>query len=113
MSTPNPHDDKLPGSDRRLAELRERWIARYGPVVAMQLEPDRRYSLLRVGSAEYAFTDHDRYVRALRSVWGSRLVPEPLKAVMGSELLEAAPSLRAVDPDPNDLGAPERRSRFS
>lgn len=112
MSTPNPHDHDPIGSDRRLAELREHWSARYGPLVAMQLEPDRRYSLVRVGSAEYAFTDHDRYVRALRDAWDARLVLEPLPSAMGSELPDVAPNLKAVDPEPDDLRK-RRPSRFS
>jgi hypothetical protein len=112
MSTPNPHDRDHSGADRRLAELRDRWIASYGPVIAMQLEPDRRYSIVRVDSAEYAFTDHDRYVRSLRHVWAARLVAEPLRSATGAELHDVAPNLKAVDPDPEDL-RPRRRSRFS
>jgi hypothetical protein len=114
MPTPNTHDHDHSRGDRRLAELRERWTASYGPLVAMQLEPDRRYSLVRVGSAEYAFTDHDRYVRSLRHVWGAQLVAEPLRSAMGAELQDVAPNLKAVDPDPDDLRPHDRgRSRRS
>ena len=115
MSTPNPHNHDPAGGDRQLAELRDRWIAHYGALVATQLEPDRRYSLLRIGSVEYAFTDHDRYVRALRYVWSARLTHEPLNSAVGSELLEVAPDLQAVDPDLDDLRGPDERSgsRFS
>lgn len=112
MPTPHPHDRESGAADRRLAELRDRWIASYGPAVAMQLEPDRRYSLVRVGSAEYAFTDHDRYVRSLRHVWGAGLVAQPLRSAIGAELPDVAPNLKAVDPDPDTL-RPRRRSRFS
>jgi hypothetical protein len=112
MSTPNPHDRDSSGGDRRLAELRDRWTTGYGPAVAMQLEPDCRYSLVRVGAAEYAFTDHDRYVRSLRQVWGAGLVAEPLRSAIGAELHDVAPNLKAVDPDPDDL-RPRGRSRFS
>jgi hypothetical protein len=103
MSAPDPHDDRPIEGDRRLADLRERWIAHYGPKVAAQLEPDRRYSLVRVGTAEYAFADYERYVRALRHLWDSQLVPQPLPGVIGSKLLDVAPNLKAVDPNPDDL----------
>jgi hypothetical protein len=111
MSTPNPHNHEPNHGDRDLPELRARWIDRYGPLVATQLEPDHRYSLMTVGGAEYAFTDYVRYVRALRRVWISGLIPEPLGTVAGSDLVDVAPNLRAVDPDPEDLGGRIRRSR--
>jgi hypothetical protein len=103
MSTPDPSDQRPVESDRLLAELRDRWIAQYGPRVAAQLEPDRRYSLVRVGSAEYAFTEYDRFIRALRHTWDSQLVTEHLPSVIGSKLLAVASNLRAVDPDLDDL----------
>jgi hypothetical protein len=103
MSTPHPSNDPPVDPARRLAELRGRWVAQYGTRVAAQLDPDRRYSLVRVGSDEYAFTDYDRFTRALRHVWDSQLVPEPLPAVLGSELLDVASSLQAVNPDLDDL----------
>ena len=79
MSTPDPSHHQPVESERLLAELRERWMAQYGPRVAAELEPDRRYSLVRVGSAEYAFTEYDRFVRALHHTWDSQLVPEHLQ----------------------------------
>jgi hypothetical protein len=103
MSTPRFHDDLLTERDHRVVALRERWAARYGPGVAAALEPDRRYSLVRVGDAEYAFTSYDAYVRALGDVWTSELVPEPLPSAIGSQLLEVAPNLQAVDPQLGDL----------
>jgi hypothetical protein len=115
MSSPQPRNPDHLGGDPRLAELRKRWIARYGTRVAARLEPDRRYSLVKVGAAEYAFTDYDRYVAALKHVWSAELVPEPRPSAVGSELLEVAPNLRAVDPDLDDLRAAgvDDRSRFS
>jgi hypothetical protein len=107
MSSPQPRKPDHLGSDARVTQLRERWIARYGAGIAAQLEPDRRYSLVKVGAAEYAFTSYERYVAALKHVWSAELVPEPLPSVVGSELLEVAPNLRAVDPDLDD------RSRVS
>jgi hypothetical protein len=102
MSTPR-HDPEPFGSDQRLATLRERWIARYGPGLAARLEPDRRYSLVKVGAAEYAFTTYDRYVAALKHVWSAEQLPEARPSALGSELTEVAPNLRAVDPHLDDL----------
>jgi hypothetical protein len=103
MSSSHPSDDpRLVGSEP-LAELRRLWTQHYGSRVAAQLEPERRYSLLRLGDDEYAFTEYDAFVRALRHVWDSQLVPEQLPSAIGSELLDAAPSLRAVDPEPREL----------
>src|SRR5215216_3347637 len=79
-----------PGSDPPVARLRERWIARYGPVLGVQLEADRYYSLVRVGAEEYAVTSYERYVAALKHTWSEGLVAEPRPGVVGSELLEAA-----------------------
>ena len=104
ISSPDPHQPVPRASDPRLAELQERWRARFGPRVAMELEPDRRYSVVRIGSSEYAFRDHGRYVRVLRDAWSGGFVPEPLPSAMGRELLDVAPNLRAVDPDPEDVG---------
>jgi hypothetical protein len=103
MSTPHPSDDPRFAKGDRLAELRERWTDRYGPRVAARLQPDRRYSLVRVGADEYAFTDYERFVRALRHLWDSQLVFEQIPSATGSELLDVAASLRAVDPEPGDL----------
>jgi hypothetical protein len=105
MATPHPHHNPLTETERRLAELRRRWIDRYGPVVAGQLEPDRRYSLVRVGSAEYAYTSYSGYVRALGQAWSTGLVPAPLPSAVGSELLDVAPNLKGVDSDLDQLGA--------
>jgi hypothetical protein len=78
-----PDDRDPPGSDE----------------IARRLEPDRRYSLVRVGDAEYAFTSYDRYVAALKHVWREGQIPEALPSATGSRLLEIAPNLRAIDPD--------------
>lgn len=99
MSARQPDDHDPPATDQPAAPLRERWVARYGVEVAGRLEPDRRYSLVRVGDAEYAFTSYDRYVAALKHAWRAGLVPETLPSASGSRLLEVAPNLRAIDPD--------------
>jgi hypothetical protein len=95
--------------------LNERWIDQYGQALAERLEPERRYSVLRVGTAEFAYTTYDRYVRALDQVWGAGLVPEALGLVEGSSLLEVVPNLRDIDADLGGLQASdvERSSRFS
>jgi hypothetical protein len=107
MTTPDPHHQPPTEGDPAIAELRRRWIDRYGPLVAGQLEPARRYSLVRVGTAEYAYTTYNRYVEALGRAWSAGLVPEPLPSTVGSELLEVAPNLKGVDADIDDRQAPD------
>ena len=99
----------------RKAMLDERWIDQYGQALAGRLEPERRYSLIRVGAAEFAYTTYDRYVRALDQVWSAGLVPESLGLVEGSRLLEVVPNLRDIDADLGEVQASdvERSSRFS
>jgi hypothetical protein len=103
MSTPDPSNLPPVESGRPVDELRDRWTAQYGPHVAARLERDRLYSLVRVGSAEYAFTGYDRFVRALRRMWDAQLMPETLPSVTGARLLDVVPNLRAVDPDLAEL----------
>jgi hypothetical protein len=107
MATPHPPHQPPTEGDRRIAELRRRWTVRYGRLVAGQLEPARRYSLVRVGPAEYAFTSYNRYVDALNRAWSAGLVPEPLPNTLGSELLEVAPNLKGVDADIDVPQAPD------
>ena len=90
-----------------IAELRRRWAVQYGQLVAGQLEPARRYSLVRVGSAEYAYTSYNRYVEALNRAWSLGLVPDPLPNTLGSELLAVAPNLKGVDADIDVPQAPD------
>lgn len=99
MSAWQPDDHDPPGDDPKADPLRQRWAATYGVEIARRLEPDRRYSLVRVGDAVYAFTSYERYVAALKHEWRAGLVPEPLPSARGSRLLEVAPKLRAIDPD--------------
>jgi hypothetical protein len=95
--------------------LRERWIDHYGARVADQLAPERRYSVLRLGASEFAYTSYDAYVRALGEAWTAGLIPQLLGVIAGDRLLEVAPNLRAVDADLTNLRASdlERSSRFS
>jgi hypothetical protein len=107
----NPGHDVDPAD----ADLRARWTARYGAVVAAQLASDRRYSVVKVGAVEFAYTTYETFVRALNDLWGAGLVPEPLPTASGSELLDVAPHLQGVDADLHDIRQSdiEPRSRFS
>jgi hypothetical protein len=115
MTASHPEPGGPADADPQLVKLRAAWRARYGPLVAEQLDPDCLYSLIRVGFVEYAFTSYDSYVRALKHVWGAELVPEPLPNTVGAKLLDVAPNLHAVDPDLDDLRRSdvEGGSRFS
>ncbi len=85
------------------ASIEEQWAARYGPLVAEQLDPDRRYTLIRIGAAEFAYTDHERYLRALGRAWEIGLCPDPLPSAYGRDLPGVAPNLQGVDLDLADL----------
>ena len=93
----------------------QRWIDHYGPVLAGQLDPGHRYSVVKVGIAEFAYTSYDGCVRALQQIWSAGLMPQSLRSVASSKLLEIAPNLRALDADLSGLQASdvERSSRFS
>jgi hypothetical protein len=100
--------------DQRVREARREWVDLYGIAMADKLDVDRRYALMRVGRAEFAYADFDAYVRALGQVWDVGLVPHPLPSALGSELPRLAPQLRGVDADLADLTLDEvrRRTRF-
>jgi hypothetical protein len=87
------------------ATVYERWIELYGELVAAQLKADRRYTLIRLGSADFAFTDTDCYLRALGQAWDAGLVPQPRPNTLGSRLPEVAPNLQGIDLDLGDLTA--------
>jgi hypothetical protein len=95
---------------RRLRAAEERWAKAYGEQVAKKLEWDRRYVIVRIGSSEFAFSDYDRYVAALRDAWAAGFVPEHgPNLVRGADLPDAAPALRGVNAGiaPNDTPAEE------
>jgi hypothetical protein len=112
MPGPSPQFAGVPrGSKDAAAYLRERWAAAYGELLSLQLEPARRYSILRVGNAEFAYTRYDHFVEALAHAWAAGRAVEQRPSVLGSELPGAAPGLRAVDADLSawdgaDLAAP-------
>jgi hypothetical protein len=104
MATLSDHGVRSsPALRTRPFALYERWVDRYGALVAEQLESDRLYTLVRIGAAEFAFTRYERYVAALGQAWKAGLVPEALPSARGAELPDAAPNLRGVDPDLSDL----------
>jgi hypothetical protein len=89
--------------DQREREARRAWADTYGLPLADQLEVDTRYALVRVGAADFAFTDYDRYTRAMDEIWSAGLVPEPLPSTLGADLPTVAPRLRQLDPDLADM----------
>lgn len=93
--------------------LHDAWTTFDGPLVGVQVRPERRYSVVRLGSADYAYTSYERYVRALGQGWDAGIVPEPPRSARGDELPNVAPNLRGVDVDPGDLSAGRETGRFS
>ena len=81
----------------------DQWLEQYGPLVAEQLEPERRYALVRVGVVEFAYSDYDRYLRALGQTWETGFAADPLPSSLGRDLPAVAPHLRGVDLDLTDL----------
>ena len=63
------------------------------------LDPDRRYSLIEVAGALFAYTDFGHYLRGLGQAWRCGFVPKPLPSALGRELLELPARLRGVDAD--------------
>jgi hypothetical protein len=97
------HRADSPLGEERAKEMRRTWLELYGPVIAERLEPHRRYALIRVKAAQFAFSAYDAYTRALGEVWAAGLVPEPMPSTLGADLADAAPNIRALDPDLADL----------
>lgn len=89
------------------AHLRKRWAEAYGELLASQLEPSRRYSIVRIGTAQFAYTRYDQLVEALGRAWALGFVPESHRSVLGRDLPDAAPDLRGVDSDLTELNRPE------
>jgi hypothetical protein len=97
-----------PGEQRRIDEAVRRLREAYGPEIAARLRPDGRYSIVRIGDSEYAFSDYDAYVAALRAAWTAGLVPDHGPGqVLGTDLPEVAPGLNGVDPDLASTGSPD------
>jgi hypothetical protein len=90
-----------PGDDERCRlEAESRWRDVYEPELVAKLRWDGRYSIVRIGGDEFAFSDHDLYVAALRAAWDAGLVPDHGPGLVpGIDLPDVAPSLRDVDMD--------------
>lgn len=86
---------------RRMEEAEERWRqAEYKPELVERLRWDRRYSIVRVRGAVYAFSDYDSFVAALNAAWEAGVVPDHGPgSVLGIDLPDVAPSLSGVDVD--------------
>jgi hypothetical protein len=93
--------DAIGGHDESDAEEAEaRWRAAYEPDVAETLEVDRRYSIIRLGSTELAFSEYELYVSALNGAWAAGFIPDHgPSSVPGCDLPDVAPSLRGADVD--------------
>lgn len=99
-----------------MREAKRTWIERYGPLVAQQLEPYGRYTLLQLGDVQYAYTSYERCVHALRDAWNAGLAPALGRGgVRGVDLPDVAPRLQGVDSDLSELRRSDtepRRRRF-
>ena len=86
---------------RRAAEAEERWRdAGYATEVIDRLHWDRRYSVLKIGELELAYSDYRGFVAALHAAWDAGYVPAAgHSSVRGADLPDAAPSLSGVDVD--------------
>jgi hypothetical protein len=82
-------------------------VAAYGRLLSLQLEPMRRYTILRVGAAEFAYTRYDQFVEALAQAWAEDLPAEQRPSVLGRDLPAGAPGLRGVDSDLSGLDLTE------
>jgi hypothetical protein len=83
----------------RTEEARRRWQqAGYPPEVVARLRWDRRYSIIGIGRAEFAFSRYEDYVAGLRAAWAARLVPRyGPSSLLGIELPDFVTDLRGVD----------------
>jgi hypothetical protein len=83
----------------RTAEARKRWEeAGYPEEVIARLRWDKRYSIIGIGEAEFAFSRYDDYTAGLRAAWAARLVPRHgPSSLMGIDLPHFVTHLRGVD----------------
>jgi len=105
------HESPVRPASARVS-IHEQWTQAYGAPVAEQLHPERSYTLIRVGSVEFAYTSYERYLRALGQAWGAGFVPDPLPSACGRDLPTVAPNLLGVDSDLGVLAAADVE-RFS
>lgn len=108
-------EQQLLGSKAQADTQHECWRDMYGEEVASKLDPRAHYTLVSIGSVQFAFTRYHVLVRALTNAWDAGHVPTcGPGGVAASDLLEAAPALRGVDTDLGDLRPSdvERPGRF-
>jgi hypothetical protein len=94
----------------------ERWVEAYGPLLAEQLQADCSYAVIRVEAVEFAYSEYDRYLRALAQAWEAGFAPDVLPSTLGRDLPQVAPALRGVNVDLSGLESPDvepARRRFS
>jgi hypothetical protein len=97
---PSHQPNSIPSSGearRRVQDTEDRGRQVNEPAIGQTIRWDRLYSILVIDGAEFAFSDYDGYVAALRAAWDAGLVPEYGSTVHGTDLPEAAPALRGVD----------------
>jgi hypothetical protein len=81
---------------------------RASPSEAQELLPDRRYAVIRIGTADYAYTTCGGYLKALGQAWAAGLSPEPRPGAMGRDLSGVARPFGGVDVDLSELGDLDR-----
>jgi len=98
---------------RRAHEAKEGWReAGYPAEVIASLRWDQRYSIIRIGTREYAFSRYSDYIAGLRAAWAVGLVPDQgPSSVPGIALPEIAGSLKGVDVDVSRGVGPGSRTR--
>jgi hypothetical protein len=101
MTTP-PHPPDRSRSDadgERAREAVKRWEQTGYPLeVIERLRWNRRYSIIRIGVAAFAFSSHDDYVAGLRAAWAARIVPDHgPSSILGIDLPDVVSSLSGVD----------------
>jgi hypothetical protein len=52
----------------------------------LQLDPARRYSVMRIGDARFTYSDPAAYLRALGQAWSAGFSPQPCPSALGREL---------------------------
>jgi len=91
--------DRGNGDAGERSELEEALTDAYGLSLARDIDPSRRYSIVTVGSFQFAFSTYETYMHGLEQIWEAGLVGEPAPSAFGHQLPGAAPNLRAIDPD--------------
>jgi hypothetical protein len=101
MTTPpSPPDRSRSEADgERAREAVKRWErSGYPPEVIERLRWNRRYSIIQIGVAAFAFSRHDDYVAGLRAAWAARIVPDHgPSSILGIDLPDFVSSLSGVD----------------